>query len=156
MKLDFSVRFLPVHAVRSRSGKCATCSGFSVRHAPDSVCALFRIHCATCSGLCNNYRFQDTSQTDNVGPRQTVRGVHFHFDDDTFGPAHCTGKNTSKHERSLDEGGKNFKRYAPLLRSISFAEHRFEFIFRARHPAAERSRMPRTSPRLNQNQSLNC
>jgi hypothetical protein len=35
MKLDFSVRFLPVHAVRCRPGKCATCAGFSVRHAPD-------------------------------------------------------------------------------------------------------------------------
>ena len=52
MKLDFSVSFLPVHAVCCRSRKCATCSGFSVRHAPDSVCGLFRIHCAACAGLC--------------------------------------------------------------------------------------------------------
>ena len=36
MKVDFSVRFLPVHGVR---------------HAPDSLCGLFRIHCAACSGF---------------------------------------------------------------------------------------------------------
>ena len=35
--------------------KCATCPGFSVRHAPDSVCDLPRIHCAACSGLCSKF-----------------------------------------------------------------------------------------------------
>ena len=32
--------------------KCATYPGFSVRHAPDSLCDIVRIQCATCSGLC--------------------------------------------------------------------------------------------------------
>jgi AAA+ ATPase superfamily predicted ATPase len=31
--------------------KCAACSGFTVRHVPDSLCGLFRIHCAACSGF---------------------------------------------------------------------------------------------------------
>jgi len=33
-------------------------SGFTVRHAPDSVCGLFRIHCATCAGSCSFLGFQ--------------------------------------------------------------------------------------------------
>ena len=32
--------------------KCATCSDFSVRHAPFSLCDLLRFQCAICSVLC--------------------------------------------------------------------------------------------------------
>ncbi|MBW6475383.1 MAG: hypothetical protein K0B14_19815 [Anaerolineaceae bacterium] len=33
--------------------KCAPNSGITVRHAPESLCALFRIHCAASTGFCN-------------------------------------------------------------------------------------------------------
>jgi hypothetical protein len=46
--------------------KCATCSGFSVRHAPDLLCDIDRIQCATCSGLCSWLAFYFSSASFNL------------------------------------------------------------------------------------------